>query len=123
VAKAASFSGKPVIEAHDIVKRFGGALAVDKVSLSVHPGEIHAVVGENGAGKSTLMRVLAGIHQQDSGAVVIDGVTLEGGAKEAIDAGVSLVHQELSLVPEMTVAENILLGSAPTTASSQRRGK
>lgn len=116
MAKAASFSGKPVIEAHDIVKRFGGALAVDKVSLAVHPGEIHAVVGENGAGKSTLMRVLAGIHSQDSGSVVIDGVTLEGGAKEAIDAGVSLVHQELSLVPEMTVAENILLGSAPTAA-------
>lgn len=114
MAKAASFSGSPIIEAHDIVKRFGGALAVDTVSLAVHPGEIHAVVGENGAGKSTLMRVLAGIHQQDSGKVVVDGVPLEGGAKESIDLGVSLVHQELSLVPEMTVAENILLGSAPT---------
>lgn len=104
----------PAIEAQNIVKRFGGAVAVDDVSLAVHPGEIHAVVGENGAGKSTLMRVLAGILGQDAGNVVVGGKELTGGAKGAIDAGVSLVHQELSLVPEMTVAENILLGSTPT---------
>lgn len=110
----ANRSGDVVIEARGIVKRFGGAVAVDDVSLEVREGEIHAVVGENGAGKSTLMRVLAGIHQQDSGTVTIGGKQLQGGAREAIDAGVSLVHQELSLVPEMTVAENILLGSAPT---------
>ena len=113
---SASANGTPAIEARNIVKRFGGALAVDDVSLTVLPGEIHAVVGENGAGKSTLMRVLAGIHLQDSGAVFVDGSRLDGGAREAIDLGVSLVHQELSLVPEMTVAENILLGSTPTTA-------
>lgn len=105
----------PVIEARNIVKRFGGAIAVDGVSLAVSPGEIHAVVGENGAGKSTLMRVLSGVLTQDSGEVVINGNELAGGAKAAIGAGISLVHQELSLVPEMTVAENILLGSAPTT--------
>jgi ABC-type sugar transport system ATPase subunit len=115
VTPSASSSTGPVIEAHSIVKKFGGAIAVDDVSIEVNPGEIHAVVGENGAGKSTLMRVLAGVHQQDSGSVIVDGVKLEGGAKESIDLGVSLVHQELSLVPEMTVAENILLGSAPTT--------
>lgn len=109
-------SKNPAIEARNIVKRFGGALAVDKVSLTVYPGEIHAVVGENGAGKSTLMRVLAGIIEQDSGEVLVDGERLESGAKESIDAGISLVHQELSLVPEMTVAENIVLGSTPTTA-------
>jgi len=106
--------GEVVIEARGIVKSFGGAVAVDNVSLSVREGEIHAVVGENGAGKSTLMRVLAGIHRQDSGTVEVSGKQLSGGAREAIEAGVSLVHQELSLVPEMTVAENILLGSAPT---------
>jgi ABC-type sugar transport system ATPase subunit len=110
----ASQSGDVVIEARGIVKRFGGAVAVNNVSLAVREGEIHAVVGENGAGKSTLMRVLAGIIEQDSGEVVVAGKSLESGAKNSIAAGIALVHQELSLVPEMTVAENILLGYAPT---------
>lgn len=110
----ASQSGDVVIEARGIVKRFGGAIAVNNVSLAVREGEIHAVVGENGAGKSTLMRVLAGIIEQDSGEVVVAGKSLESGAKNSIAAGIALVHQELSLVPEMTVAENILLGYAPT---------
>ena len=109
-----TMAAEPIIEARNIVKRFGGALAVDGVSVSVRPGEIHAVVGENGAGKSTLMRVLAGIIEQDSGDVVVGGNVLASSAKASIEAGISLVHQELSLVPEMTVAENILLGSAPT---------
>ena len=106
--------GEVVIEARGITKRFGGAVAVDDVSLAVREGEIHAVVGENGAGKSTLMRVLAGIITQDSGEVVVGGTTLESGAKNSIEAGIALVHQELSLVPEMTVAEKIVLGYAPT---------
>ncbi len=110
----ASQSGDVVIEARGIVKRFGGAVAVNNVSLAVREGEIHAVVGENGAGKSTLMRVLAGIIEQDSGEVVVAGKSLDSGAKNSIAAGIALVHQELSLVPEMTVAENILLGYAPT---------
>jgi ABC-type sugar transport system ATPase subunit len=111
-----SKSAQTVIEASGIVKRFGGAVAVDDVSVSVAEGEIHAVVGENGAGKSTLMRILAGILAPDSGTVSVGGQRLEGGAKAALDAGVALVHQELSLVPEMTVAENIMLGSPPTAA-------
>jgi ribose transport system ATP-binding protein len=106
----------PVVEARSITKRFGGATAVDDVSLSVKAGEIHALVGENGAGKSTLMRVLAGILVPDEGQVLVDGQVMGETAKEAIEAGVSLVHQELSLVPEMTVAENILLGAFPTRA-------
>ncbi|UCG41168.1 MAG: sugar ABC transporter ATP-binding protein, partial [Acidimicrobiia bacterium] len=104
----------PIIEAKGIVKRFGGAVAVDDVSLGVSPGEVHGLVGENGAGKSTLMRVLAGILTPDEGTVTVEGVELEAGSTRAsLDAGVSLVHQELSLVPEMTVAENIVLGSTP----------
>lgn len=71
MTKASSHIGEVIIEARDIVKRFGGALAVENVSLAVREGEIHAVVGENGAGKSTLMRILAGIIEQDSGQVVI----------------------------------------------------
>ncbi|MBT5247944.1 MAG: sugar ABC transporter ATP-binding protein [Microbacteriaceae bacterium] len=114
MTKASSHIGEVIIEARDIVKRFGGALAVENVSLAVREGEIHAVVGENGAGKSTLMRILAGIIEQDSGQVVMNGTVLETGAKNSLDAGIALVHQELSLVPEMTVAENIMLGYAPT---------
>jgi ABC-type sugar transport system ATPase subunit len=105
-----------VVEAKNISKAFGGAKAVDDVSVSVSAGEIHAVVGENGAGKSTLMRILSGIEFPDSGAVLVDGKEIENSAKASIDAGISLVHQELSLVPEMTVAENIYLGGFPTTA-------
>ena len=106
----------PILQARGISKRFGGALALADVDLEVRPGEIHAVVGENGAGKSTLMRILAGIITPDSGSIRVGGDELEGGPRAAIDAGIALVHQELSLVPEMTVAENILLGAPPTTA-------
>src|SRR6056297_683003 len=105
----------PILQADGIVKRFGGVTAVEGVSLAVPPGEIHGLVGENGAGKSTLMRVLAGILRPDSGSVLVDGEVLEAGnARSALEAGISLVHQELSLVPEMTVAENINLGFTPT---------
>lgn len=104
----------PVIEARGVIKSFGGVRAVDDVTVSVMPGEIHAVVGENGAGKSTLMRILAGVETPDSGEVRIEGNVIENSAKSSIDAGISLVHQELSLIPEMTVAENILLGAFPT---------
>jgi len=111
---AAEPSGSVVIEADSIVKRFGGATAIDGVSIAVRSGEIYGIVGENGAGKSTLMRMLAGILKPDGGEVRVDGRRLEGGARAALDSGISLVHQELSLVPEMTTAENIVLGSTPT---------
>lgn len=117
---SASHIGDVIIEARGIVKKFGGAIAVDDVSLAVRTGEIHAVVGENGAGKSTLMRVLAGIIAQDEGSVIMEGKILESGAKSSLEAGIALVHQELSLVPEMTVAENIMLGYAPTRAGFTR---
>lgn len=113
-----------ILEARDIVKRFGGATAVDGVSIAVPPGEIHGLVGENGAGKSTLMRVLAGILKPDQGSVLVDGQELEAGsARAALEAGVSLVHQELSLVPEMSVAENINLGSTPSQMGFIKRAE
>jgi len=113
----------PAIEARNVVKAFGGAKAVDDVSVSVQAGEIHAVVGENGAGKSTLMRILSGIETLDSGSVWVNGTQIENSAKASLDAGISLVHQELSLIPEMTVAENILLGSFPTKAGVTRKAE
>jgi ABC-type sugar transport system ATPase subunit len=114
VVTAETEYGPVLIEADAITKRFGGAVAVDDVSISVRAGEIYGLVGENGAGKSTLMRVLAGILSPDQGEVRVDGKPVPHGARAAISAGISLVHQELSLVPEMTVAENILLGAFPT---------
>ena len=111
-------STTPIIEGRGLVKRFGGAVAVDDVDIKVYPGGIHAVVGENGAGKSTLMRMLSGILTPTEGTVLVDGEPLEqGNTKAALEAGIALVHQELSLVPEMTVAENISLGFTPTQAA------
>lgn len=111
---APAVSTQVVIEADSITKRFGGAVALDDVSVSVRAGEIYALVGENGAGKSTLMRILAGVLEPTEGTVLVDGEPIAGGTRAALDAGIALVHQELSLVPEMTVAENIMLGSFPT---------
>lgn len=121
--EASSGPSEPLLVAKGLHKHFGGAVAVDDVSLTLSPGEVHAVVGENGAGKSTFMRMLAGILVPTEGEVQMDGSRLEPGSPQAaIDAGISLVHQELSLVPEMTVAENILLGSMPTRAGFIQRG-
>jgi ABC-type sugar transport system ATPase subunit len=115
VSGAPTATAKPVvIEADSITKRFGGTVAVNDVSVAVRAGEIYALVGENGAGKSTLMRILAGVLSPDEGTVKVDGQPIEGGTRAALEAGIALVHQELSLVPEMTVAENIMLGAFPT---------
>ena len=108
-------AGPVVLEARSIVKRFGGAVAVNDVSVAVRAGEIFGIVGENGAGKSTLMRMLAGILTPDQGEVAgrRRGPRARG-AGPPLEAGIALVHQELSLVPEMTTAENIVLGAFPT---------
>lgn len=102
------------IELSEITKRFPGVVANDRISFQVQRGEIHALVGENGAGKSTLMKVLAGMHQPDAGRILIDGrpVTIATPI-EAKENGIILIHQELSLAEEMTVAENIFLGELP----------
>jgi ABC-type sugar transport system ATPase subunit len=106
---------EPIIEADGISKRFGVVQALKQVSFRAYPGELHALCGENGAGKSTLMKVLAGSIQPDSGAILHHGqaVTLAS-PLEAKQRGILLIHQEISLVPELTVAENIFLGSLPT---------
>ena len=104
----------PVLEMHGISKRYPGVLALADVTLTVRAGEIHALVGENGAGKSTLMKVLSGAIQKDSGEISIDGepVTINS-PRDAHDLGIGIVYQEFSLVPALTVAENIMLGRLP----------
>jgi len=107
-------SSIPRIEARNVSKHFPGVQALDGVTLAVNGGEIHAVTGENGAGKSTLMKLFAGMYRPDAGQILLNGepVTFPNVAT-AKQRGVLLIHQELSLVPELTVAENIFLGNLP----------
>lgn len=107
-------SGPLAIDIENVVKTFGGVVANRDASLQVPHGEIHALVGENGAGKSTLMRVLAGMYAPDAGRVRVNGKDVSGWkTTEAIDAGVGMVHQHFMLVPTLTVAENVVLGTEP----------
>jgi ABC-type uncharacterized transport system ATPase subunit len=100
-----------VVEMRGIVKRFPGVLANDHVDFSLRRGEIHALLGENGAGKSTLMNVLAGLYRSDGGTALVNGKPAEfRSPRDAIQAGIGMVHQHFMLVPSQTVTENILLG-------------
>jgi len=101
--------------AESLVKRYPGVLALDGVSIAARGGDVHAVAGENGAGKSTLMRVLSGAARPDAGTIRIDGRAVEFASPHAAHAvGIRMIHQELSLVPAMSVAENISLGAEPS---------
>ncbi len=100
-----------VVSMRGIVKRFPGVLANDHVNFELKKGEIHALLGENGAGKSTLMNILAGLYQADAGNVIINGKSHQfSSPRQAIDAGIGMIHQHFMLVPSQTVTENILLG-------------
>jgi rhamnose transport system ATP-binding protein len=102
-------------ELRGISKRFAATQALDDVSLDLRPGEIHALVGENGAGKSTLVKILAGIHQPDSGTIWLDGEpTVIHGPAQSRALGIAVVHQEPRLFPDLTVAENVFIGHAPS---------
>jgi len=106
-----------VLKVENITKRFPGVTALDNVSFDIRAGEVHALVGENGAGKSTLMKVLAGLHKAEEGRIVHRGTEVH--VTSPLDArlkGILLIHQELSLSPELSVAENIYLGAWPTNA-------
>ncbi|MDR0387897.1 MAG: sugar ABC transporter ATP-binding protein [Treponema sp.] len=103
-----------VIEMIGISKNFPGVLALDGVDFKVKPGTVHALMGENGAGKSTLMKCLFGIYKMDAGKILLDGKECRfNSAADAMAAGVSMIHQELSNVPERSVAQNIWLGREP----------
>ena len=103
--------GDTILTMNDIDKSFPGVHALDHVHFDVKRGEVHALMGENGAGKSTLMKVLTGIYTKDSGTIVYEGKEVEfHNAREAQDAGVVIVHQELNMVGHLTVAQNIFIG-------------
>lgn len=113
-----SAPGVPVLEARDLHKSFVEIRAVDGIDLDVHPGEVHGLVGENGAGKSTLIKMLAGVLAPDRGEIRIDGkpVALHDVAA-AQDHGIAVIYQERAVVPELTVAQNIMLGHEPARAA------
>src|SRR5688500_10009969 len=104
----------PALELRGITKRFGSLVANDAIDFELKRGEIHALLGENGAGKSTLMNVLYGLHHTDEGEIRLDGEPATiGSPREAIGLGSGMVHQHCMLVPVMTVAENLVLGTEP----------
>jgi rhamnose transport system ATP-binding protein len=104
----------PRLALDQAAKAFGAVQALVDGSITLFPGEAHALVGENGAGKSTLVKILAGVYQPDSGTLAIDGqpVVLSG-PTAARDAGISIIYQEPTLFPDLTVAENIFMGRQP----------
>ena len=104
-----------VISMKDIVKKFGDFTANDHINLTVHKGEVHAILGENGAGKSTLMNVLCGLYKPTSGQIFINGKEVQfSSPKNAIDMGIGMVHQHFMLIQPFTVTDNIILGVEPT---------
>ena len=113
--------GDCILELRGVTKDFPGVRALDGVGVVFGRGAVHALVGENGAGKSTLMKILAGLYREYGGSVLLRGRPMvHGGVREALEAGISMIHQELMYVPEMTVAENVLLGREPASRFLRR---
>src|SRR5256885_1286794 len=111
----------PVLQMRKIEKRFPGVHALKGVDLEVNAGEVVALLGENGAGKSTLMKVMGGVHQPDSGEVLIDEVPVViHNVSEATKYGIAFIHQELNVLDNLDVAANVFLGREPVTGGFLR---
>jgi ABC-type sugar transport system ATPase subunit len=114
--------GEAAVAVRHLNKRYGGAVALRDVSLNIQRAHIHAIVGENGAGKSTLGKILAGVTTPDTGEVFMRGESVQfRSPRDALDCGVALVHQEIALVPTLSVLENVFLGAEPKRAGVVRR--
>src|ERR1700759_5613089 len=107
-------SQEALLEVHDVSKSFGAVAAVQTVSFPLYAGEAHALVGENGAGKSTIVKMLAGVHKPDDGTLLMDGEPVSfGSPADAKAAGIAVIYQEPTLFPDLSVAENIVMGRHP----------
>ncbi len=105
---------KPIVELSNINKSFPGVKALSDISVDFYPGEVHVLLGENGAGKSTLIKIISGVYQTDSGSLKVNGEEVRFmNTREGLAHGISVIHQELSVIPDLTVAENIFLGREP----------
>ena len=103
-----------LLEMRGITKRFPGVTALDKVDFSLEKGEVHVLLGENGAGKSTLIKMLSGVYQPNEGEILLNGEPVSiSSAVVAQDLGISTISREFNLAPQLTVAENIVLGRLP----------
>ena len=112
---------RPLVRLTGITKRFGRVTVLEDVDFDVRAGEVHVLAGENGAGKSTLIKILAGVHTDFQGTIEIDGDPVRPASPaEATQLGVAVIHQELSLVPSMSVADNIFLGRLQTVGGLVR---
>ena len=110
-------NGAPLIEARSIVKYFGSVIALQDVSLHVRAGEVLCLLGDNGAGKSTLIKVLSGVHEPDAGTMLVDGAEVRfTSPRDALQAGIATVYQDLAMIPLMSISRNFFLGSEPTNS-------
>ena len=108
-------SEAPLLEARDVSKYFGAVVAREGVSRAVRSGEVNCLLGDNGAGKSTLIKILSGVHEQDAGSILVGGQpTRFSSPRDALDAGIATVYQDLSVLPLMSVSRNFFLGNEPT---------
>ncbi|MEX2011899.1 MAG: ATP-binding cassette domain-containing protein [Chloroflexota bacterium] len=108
-------SDSPLLEARNVSKYFGAVVAIEDVSLTVRAGEVNCLLGDNGAGKSTLIKMLSGVHEPDAGTLAVDGKPVRFTApRDALDAGIATVYQDLSVMPLMSISRNFFLGNEPT---------
>src|SRR5215204_2693576 len=107
-----SDEARPILEVRDVTKTFPGVIANEDVDLTLHEGQVLCVLGENGAGKSTLMNTVFGLFQPDAGEIRLRGKPVQfGSSRDAIAAGIGMVHQHFQLIPVFTVTENVMLGN------------
>jgi simple sugar transport system ATP-binding protein len=111
----AAETGTPLIEVDNVTKHFGSVIALAGVSLKVYPGQVHCLLGDNGAGKSTLIKTLSGVHQPSTGVFKVEGRPVQfASPREALDAGIATVYQDLAMIPLMSITRNFFMGREPT---------
>src|SRR5437667_12221422 len=113
--RLSQMSNTPVLEMRHIRKTFPGVVALDDVDFELRPGEVHILLGENGAGKSTLMKIVSGAYQKSAGQIILDGIETEiKNPRHAQTLGISIIYQELNLIPHLSAGDNIFLGCEPS---------
>src|ERR1700716_1662669 len=107
--------GTPLIEVRNISKQFDNVIALEDVSMSVYPGEVMCLLGDNGAGKSTLIKILSGVHRPSRGTFSFEGRAVHfASPRDALEAGIATVYQDLAMIPLLSISRNFFLGSEPT---------